>query len=209
MERGRVRANAGSSYRGSIFRRRRSDNGRRDWTEAEVQGRKSESGPVTARDIRSVEGLRAAVSGQAQERSTSEILIIAGAILLAITTIVTLIITAQINARANRLIENDAIRAREGAKVVGRLEAKLDGGISVVEDNNRKIDELRAALATTTTTPIPAPGPTIYRRVPSPTPPQTVPPAPPRTTPPTTYPPPVAAVVAPCTLLIIVICIRL
>jgi hypothetical protein len=155
-----------------------------------------------------VAGLRAAVSGQAKERDTSEILIIAGAILLAITTIVTLILAAQINARANLLIENDAARTRESAKVVERLEAKLDGGIAVVEENSRKIDELEAALAVTTTTTIPAPRPITNRSIPTTTTPPHIHTVPSGTTPPTTYPT-TTPTTQPCTLLIIVICIKL
>lgn len=208
------RVNAGGINRGFILRRSGANSGGRDWSKKEAKHEQSESRSLVVGDIRSVEGLRNAINGTDKGRGTSEILLVAGAILLAITTIVTLIITAQINARANRLLENETIRARESVKVVERLEAKLDSGISTVEDNNRKLDELRLAIeSTSTTSTVPPPVTTVPRAVlrspiPPVSPPPAVPPVPSRTPPTTAYTAPIPNP-QPCSLLIIVICIKL
>lgn len=63
--------------------------------------------------------------------------------------LLTLVTVLGVNARANRLLENDAIRARAGGEVVSRLEKKLDDHITETKETNRKLD---AHTTTTTTT---------------------------------------------------------
>lgn len=65
--------------------------------------------------------------------------------------LLTLVTVLGVNARANRLLENDAIRARAGSEVVSRLEKKLDDHIAETKETNRKLDALTSTTTTTTT----------------------------------------------------------
>ena len=109
-------------------------------------------GPASYVDIGSVERVRRAIIKADHRRDWGDWFVIAGATLLAVSQIVTLVLASGINARANRIIENDAIRAREGGRVVERLEGKLDQHVTQSKENGRKLDEIKTAVATTTTT---------------------------------------------------------
>lgn len=154
----------------------RPDSGGRDRATQEKESGFSRRRSYSSVDIGQVERMRKAIVKIDDRATWRDGLIIAGAIILAICVVATLVLASAINARANRIIENDAIRAREGGQIVTRLEGKLDGGIAVVEDNSRKLDAL---LTTTTATTTVAPRTTATR-------PRTTPTATTRPTPPTT-----------------------
>jgi len=138
--------------------------------------------------------MRGAIDRSTKASRWADYAIIVGSIILLISVIATLVIASAINARANRIIENDAIRARAGAEVVERLEGKLDAHIEQSESNGRKLDTLLSTTTTTrprtTATTRPRSTPTTARPTPSPT--TTVRPSPPSTNvvaPTTTLPP--------------------
>jgi hypothetical protein len=188
----RGRANAGSSNRWYSFNRRRPHHGRSDWTEPQSQGDKGRSRSVANVDIGQVERLRTALVGQNESR-WERWAVVGGAALLGLCVVSTLVLSARIDARANRIVRANEEAAKSGAETVARLEGKLDGGINVVEDNSRKIDQLTGrvdvlteALATTTTVaraPVRRPVPPTTAAPPVPTvPPRTIPPTPQTTT---------------------------
>lgn len=148
-------------------------------------------GPAAHVDIRSVERVRRAIIKADHRRDWGDWFVIAGAILLAVSQLVVLVLASGINARANRIIENDAVRARQGGQTVTRLEGKLDDHVSETHELNRKLDALTTTTTTTTAR-------TAVRR---PTPPRTTTTRP--TTPTTTVRPTTTTtrVVAPTTTL--------
>jgi hypothetical protein len=149
------------------------DYGGRDRSAAEKEGGFSVGRPHSPVDIRQVERMREAIIKADERRNFRDYLVVVGAILLAVCVVMTLVLASGINARANRIIENDAIRARAGEQTVTRLENKLDGGLRTVEENGRKLDALTSTTTTTvaprTTTTRPRTTPTATTRVPAPT----------------------------------------
>lgn len=201
----RGRHNAGSTHRSGSFRRRRPDNSRRDWTEPEAVGRQSGSRSPSPVDPGQVERLRTALVGSDKGRWEQRA-IIGGAVLLGLCVLSTLVLSARIDARANRIVQGNEAAAKAGEVTVSRLEGKLDGGVNVVEENSRKIDELKGrvdelteALATTTTV---ARAP-VRRPVPPTTAPAPIPTVPPGTIP---APPQTTTTTAPCRFLLIFYC---
>lgn len=132
---------------------RRSTNQRRiAWQETEKAGESGDSRSVADGDIATVARLREAVNGSTPGSRWNEIGIIFGSVLMACSIFLTLVTVLGVNARANRIIENEGIRARSGEIVVSRLEGKLDRHIDQTEENGRKLDILLAGTTTTTTT---------------------------------------------------------
>lgn len=144
-------ANYSSGKRGGGF-----NYGRSARATSEAAGNFSGNRSNITVDIRSVERMREAIIKADDRASWRDGLIIAGAIVLAMCVLATLILSSAINARANRLLENDAVRVRAGSETVSRLEKKLDDHIAETKETNRKLDA-HTATTTTTTTPRVAP----------------------------------------------------
>jgi hypothetical protein len=181
-----------------------STNQRRDsWAQTEKEGESGDSRSLAESDNATVERLREAVDRSSTAGHWQEIAIIAGAILLVACIVMTLVLASGINARANQILENEAVRARAGALTVSRLEDKLDAHVSETESNARKLDAL---LATTTTVPSRRPTTTVRRATSTTRPvPTTVRPAPPTTA--TTRPVPTTTTVPPCQFALLNLCV--
>lgn len=136
--------NHGFSERSGSF-----DYGGRDRSTAEKESGRRFSRPDVTVDIRQVERMREAIIKADERRNFRDYLVVTGAILLAACVVMTLVLASGINARANRIIANDAERARTGAVVVGRLEGKLDAHAATAEANGRKLDALTSTTTTT------------------------------------------------------------
>lgn len=142
--------NRGGERSGSL------DYGGRSRTTAQTTGASGGIGPYPIVDIGQVERLRKAFARADNRKSWGDWFVIVGAILLAFCVVTTVILASAINARANRIIENDAVRAREGGRVVTRLEGKLDEHITETKETNRKLDVLTTTtMVASATTSVP------------------------------------------------------
>lgn len=192
--------NHGDGKRGGGF-----DYGRSARTTSEAASRFVGNRSNLTVDIRSVERMREAIVKADERRNFRDYLVIAGATLLAVCVVATLVLASAINARANRIIENDAVRARAGEAVVTRLEGKLDAHIATGDRIERKVDTLTTTsiVASATTLPPKRTTPTTRRT------PATTRPTPPTTAvrPPTTTTAPTTTTTKPCSFALLNLCL--